>query len=265
MAMKSVEERERGAVEEAPSHFDLGVQLEALRVPRGWRGEAALRLEAAVRGGPAEREAVPGALEEPAHVLEARRERERWVMEGAPEEALLAALGRGDFDGVQEALGRGASPDARLAPGGESALSLAVRVAARTGDRRPFELLLDQGADVDAASRFGETPLHEAAYCGDVQSVGALLRRGADPMRRDAAGRTPAHMAKLTISRSVGVGDRVALVLLGAMRSRGATAQQIDEIVAGHPRLRGVEVARATGRSVDAERVREQSSGVERD
>jgi ankyrin repeat protein len=52
-------------------------------------------------------------------------------------------------------------------------------------------LLVNAGADVNAADCDGETSLHLAAEQGSVGTVFALLDRGADPNVRDSAGRRP--------------------------------------------------------------------------
>ncbi|MFD3855111.1 MULTISPECIES: ankyrin repeat domain-containing protein [Brevibacterium] len=43
--------------------------------------------------------------------------------------------------------------------------------------------LLDQGADIEAESRFGNSPLVTRARAGDVEVVRELVERGADPIR----------------------------------------------------------------------------------
>eukprot|EP00955_Chlamydomonas_euryale_P005040 53794-Chlamydomonas_euryale.AAC.1 len=40
-------------------------------------------------------------------------------------------------------------------------------------------LLLERGADVNAVSAFGDTPLHEAARAGHTTTMGLLLASGA--------------------------------------------------------------------------------------
>src|SRR5690606_23885771 len=49
-------------------------------------------------------------------------------------------------------------------------------------------LLADRGADLDARSRFGDTPLIVAAMRGNLPGVKALLTRGADLGVRNASG-----------------------------------------------------------------------------
>jgi ankyrin repeat protein len=67
--------------------------------------------------------------------------------------------------------------------------------AAFRGKREVAELLLDRGADVNAADALLQTPLH-LAIAAARNDVAALLRaRGADPERRDNQGRTPDQRA----------------------------------------------------------------------
>jgi len=58
--------------------------------------------------------------------------------------------------------------------------------------------VIGEGANVNAISEFGETPLHSALYHGDSESViRLLLERGADVNTRNAKdyGKTPLHIA----------------------------------------------------------------------
>jgi ankyrin repeat protein len=58
-------------------------------------------------------------------------------------------------------------------------------------------LLLDHGADPNAANAFGSTPLHIACFLDsrDSAMVELLLSRGADPNIIDSSGETPLHYA----------------------------------------------------------------------
>jgi len=72
-----------------------------------------------------------------------------------------------------------------------------INSAAAARNARAVELLLDHGADVNAAQNGGYTALHSSAHNGDVQTVSLLLDRGADASLASADGRTPLDMAKL--------------------------------------------------------------------
>jgi ankyrin repeat protein len=61
--------------------------------------------------------------------------------------------------------------------------------AAMAGQREVVALLLDQGADPNAADYMGETPLHLAISCGQAAVVQLLVQR-ADPNRYNGAGWT---------------------------------------------------------------------------
>lgn len=67
--------------------------------------------------------------------------------------------------------------------------------AAAARARQVAEVLLDHGADVEAAEH-GFAPLHSAAHNGDLAFVEMLLARGADRERRTADGRTPLQLAE---------------------------------------------------------------------
>jgi hypothetical protein len=57
------------------------------------------------------------------------------------------------------------------------------------------QVLLEAGADVNAADADGRTPLHLAVERNEVALICALLAREADPHRRDRVGWTPLHHA----------------------------------------------------------------------
>lgn len=72
-----------------------------------------------------------------------------------------------------------------------------INSAAAARSARSVELLLDHGANVNAAQSGGYTALHSSAHNGDVETVRLLLDRGADASLTSADGRTPLEMARL--------------------------------------------------------------------
>ena len=56
--------------------------------------------------------------------------------------------------------------------------------------------LLDAGADPNAKSASGGTPLHTAAFTGDGAILDLLLARGADASIKNAQGKTAADIAR---------------------------------------------------------------------
>jgi ankyrin repeat protein len=67
-------------------------------------------------------------------------------------------------------------------------------------DARVAELLLEHGADINAANRHsvfgpGNRPLHAAVYMDRADVVALLIARGADANATDDAGWTPLHLA----------------------------------------------------------------------
>ena len=138
----------------------------------------------------------------------------RWVLD-EKESALLIARGadvnypdgkwiwtactgnnsqRDDPPYVQALLDKGARIDTVLR--GASALHF----AAKAGFTGVMEVLLDNGAPVDARSEKGETPLFYALKAGPradmVESVALLLAHGADPTLEDKLGKSPQRIAR---------------------------------------------------------------------
>ena len=116
-----------------------------------------------------------------------RGERERLMPE--KDVALFRAIDRADPAGVDASIEAGASLNARQGFN-HTALSRAV-----ANDSAPVVFrLLDRGADPNARSESGETPLHHARLASR-EVFDRLTAAGADPNAADRMGRTPLHLA----------------------------------------------------------------------
>jgi ankyrin repeat protein len=93
------------------------------------------------------------------------------------ETPLMEAARRGNLATVRALLSKNANPNARESNGGQNALMWAVSQR----QSAVIEELLKHGADVQAASKTGFTPLMFAAQQGDEDSARILLRAGAKP------------------------------------------------------------------------------------
>jgi ankyrin repeat protein len=104
-----------------------------------------------------------------------------------------------DIDLMKTLLNHGADPSRALANG---TTTLAVALTARAGRTvspdspmfQAIQLLLDRGADVNAAGPNGATVLHQSVDRGDA-FVRLLVERGARLDVKDASGRTPLDIA----------------------------------------------------------------------
>lgn len=102
--------------------------------------------------------------------------------------ALLAAIRAGDRDAVEKMIA-----DASLLQVKDAEGSTTLMHAALYADARMLRLLLDRGADVNAANRAGVTALMWAA--GDSEKARLLLEKGAKVDARTPLGRTPLLIA----------------------------------------------------------------------
>ncbi|TQD91516.1 hypothetical protein C1H46_022914 [Malus baccata] len=68
-------------------------------------------------------------------------------------------------------------------------------MAARRGDLKNVELLLQNGADINCCDQYGLTALHAAAIKGHKDVARVLIRFGSDLESQDGEGHAPLHMA----------------------------------------------------------------------
>ncbi|KAK7396140.1 hypothetical protein VNO78_16934 [Psophocarpus tetragonolobus] len=158
---------------------------------------------------------------------------------------LHVAAGVGDEGMVRVLLNKGANKDVRNYRGktayevaeekGQAGVFDALRlgdelcVAARKGEVRSIERVIESGAVVNGRDQHGWTALHRACFKGRVEAVRALLERGIDVDARDEDGYGALHCAV-----EAGHGD-VAEVLVKkgadveARTNKGVTALQIAE------------------------------------
>jgi len=99
------------------------------------------------------------------------------ALNAAGESPLMLAAIAGDLDASQKLLARGA----RVNGSGWTPL----HYAASGPNTRLVELLLSQGADLEAEAPNGSTPLMLAAQTGPEATIELMLRQGADPKRRN--------------------------------------------------------------------------------
>ena len=88
------------------------------------------------------------------------------------------------------------------------------------------ELLLNNGADVNAKGDYGYTPLHLAAEEGAKGVVELLLARGADVNAKTDSGMTPLHSASISSWASTSVHDMKGVV--GTLSARRANVNARD-------------------------------------
>lgn len=111
------------------------------------------------------------------------------ALNGAGESALMLAALKGELAWCRRLVERGA----RIQQPGWSP----IHYAATGSNVQTVEFLLSKGADINAASPNGSTPLMMAARYGSEDSVNLLLGRGADVTRRNERNLQAADFARL--------------------------------------------------------------------
>ena len=156
---------------------------------------------------PVEREAVEsGRTEILAMLAVAGVEVEEPAAYEMPEGGLWLLAAEGQADAIAEAVEGGAEVDA-LSPDGATPLTS----AAVFGQRRAAKALLKAGADVSARNADGGTALHAAAALGRASVVRLLVGRGADPLLEDDAGRTAVDVTREPAEDAVALGKALGL------------------------------------------------------
>ncbi len=106
---------------------------------------------------------------------------------------IWAAARAGDLGAIERHMESGAAVDTVDPEHGATPLLW----AASTGRAKAIELLIDRGADVNAADRDGGTALLVAAFLGHEKAVDVLIRHGAKVNVANPGGSTPLDVAKL--------------------------------------------------------------------
>lgn len=94
-----------------------------------------------------------------------------------------------------------------------------LQIAVISGRKQVVDLLIENGALLDAEDNSGCTPLHEAVMNGDFAKVLLLLERGADVKTKDNRERTPLRLAAELSNNE----DNEIINLLRIYEQEGAT------------------------------------------
>ena len=106
-----------------------------------------------------------------------------------PDISIHNAVIEGDIQAVKQHLAAGADVNAKTGDGW-TPLHLATT-------KEVVELLIAKGADVNAKNTNGMTPLHSTAGLGDKEVGGLLIAKGADVNAKSEKGTTPLHYAAI--------------------------------------------------------------------
>jgi ankyrin repeat protein len=107
-----------------------------------------------------------------------------------PDISIHDAAGEGNIEAVKQHIAAGTDVDAKTR--GETPLLW----AARFGQSQVAELLIAEGADVNAKNVVGQTPLHWAAMAGHKEIIELLIAAGADVNAKTKRGDTPLDLAE---------------------------------------------------------------------
>jgi ankyrin repeat protein len=103
--------------------------------------------------------------------------------------ALINAAREGNIEAVKQHIAAGADVNAKSKDG-----TTPLHKAALKGHKEIAELLIAKGADIEAKSRLGSTPLHLATW-GHTKIIELLIAKGADVNAKANTGFTPLDWA----------------------------------------------------------------------
>eukprot|EP00439_Symbiodinium_sp_Y106_P051203 s5108_g6.t2 len=112
-----------------------------------------------------------------------------------PAISLKEAAQRGDVAALTQHLKAGADLSAELVPSGFHGEWTAAHFAAREGHAAALKFLHEAGANLNATTKYDETPALLAALHGKAEALEALAKAGADLQKADHDAWTPAHIA----------------------------------------------------------------------
>jgi len=101
-----------------------------------------------------------------------------------------------------------------------------LNLAARTGALEMVRLLIDRGGDINAATTDGRSPLLNAQWKGHTKIVALLLDAGADPDTRTRWGENSDYPLKVAVGR--GDADMVRLLLARGIKLKSGSTEVCD-------------------------------------
>ena len=173
--------------------------------------------------------------------------------------ALFEAVGKGDLNGVKDALAGGARIDENTIDekGPSRKKQTPLMFASLIGETRIAKLLLDKGADPTIGEADGYTPLHGCAFQGRSETCRMLLadprvpnvahRDGFHPMHRACWGKTQAFADTVEVFLSFGVSP----TLRASSKAGGETALEIARQVGNKATIAVLENAIAAEARLD--------------
>ena len=137
---------------------------------------------------------------------------------------LLQALWNEDIGRMKDLLEKGADPNAQTSDG-----TTPLLIAAKKGNTEIIKILVENGAKVDGRDKNGLTPLMSAASAGKARNVQVLIAAAADLNAKDNKGITALMWATLK-----GFADIVEILLsngadVNAKTAEGLTAQRMSQ------------------------------------
>ena len=135
---------------------------------------------------------------------------------------IWTAVAQGNVDAVKQHIAAGTDINRTfVAKGVPGSGGTPLHIAALTDQKEIAELLLENGADINARAKdeFGATPLSWAAFLGNKRVVEFLVEAGADVNASDRFGFTPLDAA---LDETVDVDKEVKDEIADFLRANGA-------------------------------------------